>query len=61
MSETSLFRQYAEEALHESAKAADREGRRALENLACTWAKAAVASDHIFGSPPKSGPHGVKD
>jgi hypothetical protein len=49
MSEASNFRLYADEALHESFKVEREEERRVLEDLACTWAKAALASDRIFG------------
>jgi hypothetical protein len=49
MSEATNFRLYADEALHESFKAVREEEKRALEDLACTWAAAALASDRIFG------------
>jgi hypothetical protein len=49
MSEATNFRLYADEALHESFKTVREEEKRALEDLACTWAAAALASDRIFG------------
>jgi hypothetical protein len=50
---------YADEALRESSEAVREDEKRALEALACTWAKAAVASDRVFGPNPTSGPRGV--
>jgi hypothetical protein len=52
MSEASVFRLYADEALRESSKAVREDEKRALEDLACTWAKAAMASDRVFGPEP---------
>jgi hypothetical protein len=48
---------------HDSFKAVREEEKRALEDLACTWTKAALASDRIFGpsttsSPPAGWPTG---
>jgi hypothetical protein len=50
MSESSVFRQYAEEAMREASKATSETDRRALGELACTWAQAALVSDRMFGS-----------
>jgi hypothetical protein len=50
MSDASVFRQLAEEAMRGSSKAVCEDERRALENLACTWAQAAFMSDRVFGS-----------
>ena len=52
MTEATVFRLYADEALRESSKAERAEERQALEDLALTWAKAAVASDRVFGPEP---------
>jgi hypothetical protein len=59
MSEATVFRLYADEALRESSQAVREDEKRALEDLACTWAKAAVASDRVFGPSPTSWPRGV--
>ena len=50
MSEVSVFRQYAEEAMCDSSKVASEAEKRTLEELACTWAQAALMSDRVFGS-----------
>ncbi|MGB6662320.1 MAG: hypothetical protein WBE90_25370 [Xanthobacteraceae bacterium] len=50
MSECNVFRLYAKEAMQESLNAVDEADRRALEELACTWAQAALMSDRMFGS-----------
>jgi hypothetical protein len=50
MSDASVFRLLAEEAMHDSSKAVCEDDRRALEDLACTWAQAALLSDRVFGS-----------
>ena len=50
MSESSVFRQYAEEAMCEASKATTEAEKRVLGELACTWAQAALISDRIFGS-----------
>jgi hypothetical protein len=52
MSEATVFRLYADEALRESSKTSHEDEKRALEDLACTWAKAAVAYDRVFGPEP---------
>jgi hypothetical protein len=49
MSEVSVFRQYAEEAMRDSKVAGEAE-KRDLEELACTWAQAALMGDRVFGS-----------
>jgi hypothetical protein len=49
-SDASVFRLLAEEAMHNSSKAVCEDDRRALEDLACTWARAALMSDRVFGS-----------
>jgi hypothetical protein len=51
MSEATVFRLYADEALRESSKAVREDERQALEDLALTWARAAVASDRVSGRP----------
>jgi hypothetical protein len=50
MREADLFRQYAKEAIHESSKAKSENEKRALIDLACTWAKAAMAGERVWGS-----------
>jgi len=50
MSEVSVFRQYAKEAMRDSSKAASEAEKRTLEALACTWAQASLLSDRVFGS-----------
>jgi hypothetical protein len=52
MSEASVFRLYAEEAMRASTKAEREDEKQALRDLACTWAKAAVASEKVFGATP---------
>jgi hypothetical protein len=59
MSDASVFRVFAEEAVRDSSRATGEVERRAFEDLACTWAEAASMSDRIFGSgivsPPSVG------
>jgi hypothetical protein len=55
-----VFRLLAEEAMCGSSKAAFEDERRALEELACTFAQASLMSDRVFGSsftplPPANG------
>ena len=50
MSDADLFRQYAKEAMHESSKAISDSEKRALADLACTWAQAALMDDWVSGS-----------
>ena len=50
MSDASVFRQFAEEAMCGSSKTTNEAYKRALENLACTWAQAALMSDRVLGS-----------
>ena len=50
MSDASVFHMFAEEAMRDLSKAATEAKRRALEELACTWAQAASMSDRVFGS-----------
>jgi hypothetical protein len=61
MSEASVFRLYADEALRESSKTARADEKQALEDLALTWAKAAVASDRVFGPTPTLWPRAVSE
>jgi hypothetical protein len=56
MTEASVFRQYAKEAMRDSSKASSEDEKRALSELACTWAEAAMASDRVFGSSFSSSP-----
>jgi hypothetical protein len=49
MSNANVFRQFAEEALRGSSEAVSQDEKRALEELACTWAQAALMSDRVFG------------
>jgi hypothetical protein len=50
MSDASVFRRFAEEAMCGSSKTTNEAYKRALEELACTWAQAALISDQVFGS-----------
>jgi hypothetical protein len=50
MSDANLFRQLAEEAMRDASKAKNQGDKQALEELACTWAQAALVSDRVFGS-----------
>jgi hypothetical protein len=50
MGDVDLFRQYAKEAMHASSKATSNSEKRALADLAYTWAQAALMSDKVFGS-----------
>jgi hypothetical protein len=52
MTEAAAFRLYADEALRESFVAASEDEKRVLEELALTWARAAVASERAFGPDP---------
>ena len=56
MSDANVFRRFAKEALRGSSEAIDQDEKRALEELACTWAQAALMSDRVFGFAP--GPEG---
>lgn len=49
MSDASVFRLFAEEAMRGAANASNEDDRRALEELSCTWAQAALMSDRVFG------------
>ena len=50
MSEGTVFRLYAEEAMRQSSKAVCEDERRALEELDVIWAQAALMSGRVFGS-----------
>jgi hypothetical protein len=56
MSEATLFRQYAKEAIRGSSKAKSENEKRALIDLACTWAQAALASERVWESSYTSSP-----
>jgi hypothetical protein len=56
MSEGSVFRLYAEEALRDASTAVDASEKRTLEELAVIWAQAALTSDRVFGSSFTSSP-----
>jgi hypothetical protein len=49
MSDASVFRLLAEEAMRGAANAASEDERRALEKLSCTLARAALMSDRVPG------------
>ena len=51
MSDANVFRQFAEEAMHDSSEATGQDEKQALEELACTWAKAALMSDRLKFAP----------
>jgi hypothetical protein len=48
MTEAAAFRQYAREAIQEAGLASNKEDRRSLSDLACTWAQAAEASERLL-------------
>jgi len=52
MSDASMFRQFAEEAMCGSSKTTNEAYKRALEELA--WAQAALMSDRVLGSSSSS-------
>jgi hypothetical protein len=49
MSNAEQFRQYAEEALFWARQAKTEKEKQAYADLALTWTRAAVQSEHIFG------------
>lgn len=59
MSESDLFRQYAEEAIVRSLESKDESEKKVLSGLADMWMKAALVSEKVFGSPLISPPRGV--
>ena len=56
MSQASVFRLYAEEAMRESSDAIGETEKRSLEELAAIRAQAALMSDRAFGSNFTSSP-----
>jgi hypothetical protein len=50
ISDAYVFRLFAREAMRDSIEAVSQDEKRALEELACTWAQAALTSDRVFGS-----------
>jgi hypothetical protein len=56
MSQASVFRLYAEEAMRESSNATGETEKRGLEELAVIWAQAALMSERVFGSSFTSSP-----
>jgi hypothetical protein len=58
MSESSQFRQYAEEAMGWLSQSTTEEEKRTLTDLACMWAQAALQSERIFSaeSPSSAAP-----
>ena len=58
MSEATVFRSYAEEAMWEASKTKRDDEKQALQDLACIWARAALVSDKLFGSNPTLLPRG---
>ena len=61
MTEAEEFRRYAEEALKCASQSKDEIEKRDLVGLASTWAKAAIASQMIFGSNISSPPHAADE
>ena len=56
LSKADQFRGYAEEAMRWARQSKTEKETQALIELACTWTRAAVQSEHIFGvndSPPE--------
>jgi hypothetical protein len=52
MSDSELFKQYAEEAMVASVASKDENEKRVLGDLAGMWEKAATVSERMFTSPP---------
>jgi hypothetical protein len=50
MTDADLFREYAKEAIRESSKAKSESKMLAFNELALTWAQAALASERKIGS-----------
>jgi hypothetical protein len=50
MSDADLFRQYAKEAMNAASKSTSEDEGRALIDLACTWARAALLGQTVLGS-----------
>jgi hypothetical protein len=50
MSDANLFRQYAKEAMRTASKSTSEDEGRVLIDLACTWARAALAGQAVLGS-----------
>jgi hypothetical protein len=50
MTDADLFREYAKEAIRESTKAKSKSEMLAFNELALTWAQAALASEQKIGS-----------
>jgi hypothetical protein len=48
MSDANVFRQFAEEAMCGSSKTTSKDYKRALEDLACTWAHAALMNERVL-------------
>jgi hypothetical protein len=49
MSDANVFRHFALEAMRGSSEAISEDEKRALQDLACTWAQAALISERVFG------------
>ena len=61
MSESSVFRLYAEEAMRDSLNAVGETDKRDLQELAVIWAQAALMSDRVFGSSFTPSPHALDE
>ena len=61
MSEVSVFRLYAKEAMRSASTAVDESEKRTLEELAVIWAQAALMSDRVFGSSFTPSPPDVRE
>jgi len=61
MSDADLFRQYAQEAMRSASKSTSENEARDLVDLACTWARAALAGENILGSSFISSPRDVDE
>jgi hypothetical protein len=60
MSDADHYRRLAREALEDSSGATNENDKRALTNVACIWAQAAMASEKAFGSSFASLPRHAK-
>jgi hypothetical protein len=61
MSDADLFRQYANEAMRAASESSSEDEGRALVDLACTWARAALAGQRVLGSSFTSSPREVDE
>jgi hypothetical protein len=51
MTDADRYRQLAREAMEDSSASTNENDRRALTNVACLWAQAAMASEKVVAGP----------